>query len=57
MNITLPNTAVTDIGSEVTSGLSTYAPIVTLFIGIVLAFFIFETIIGVLRKDKNNDQK
>jgi hypothetical protein len=55
MNIELPETAVTDIGGEVTSGLSTYAPIVALLLGIILAFFVVEFIISVLRKKDTNE--
>jgi predicted permease len=56
MNITLPNTAVSDIGGEVTSGLSTYAPVITLLVGIFVAFFVIEFIIGLLRHKKENEE-
>jgi predicted permease len=56
MNITLPSDAVIQIGAQVSDGLSTYAPIIALLLGIMLAFFIVEFIIGTLRdkKDKND---
>lgn len=53
MEIELPPTSATDIGTEVTNGLTTYAPLVALFLGIVIAFFVLERIIDTLKNKKN----
>ena len=52
MEIQLPTSTAVDIGAEVTNGLVTYSLIVSLLIGIIIAFFVIEVIIGTLRKDK-----
>ena len=52
MNITLPNDAVAQILAQVSNGLSTYEPIIVLLIGIMLAFYIIEFIIGLIRDNK-----
>ena len=50
MNIEMPTSSASDLAGQVTSGLSTYASVIELFIGIVLAFFIIESIIKLFRK-------
>lgn len=56
MNITLPTSSASDIGAQVTGGLSTYSPLVILIVGLVLAFFIFGAIIEVIKTNKSNEK-
>lgn len=50
MNIPLPTSTVTDIGNNVTDLIGDFSIVVTLIIGILLALFVIEVIIGIIRK-------
>lgn len=53
MNFSLPAGAINDIASSSSSFISGVAPVATLLIGILLAFFIIEFIISTIRQNEN----
>lgn len=53
MIVEMPATALSDVGGQVTDGLASYSVIITLLVGVFLAFFIIERIVDMLRHKKN----
>jgi hypothetical protein len=56
MTITLPASTTAGIGDQVTSLITTLAPVIFLILGLLLAFNVIEFIVGLFRKIKD-DQK
>lgn len=55
MNITLPANATADLMTATSDLIATFSPIATLLIGIILAFFIIDSIINTIKTKQKND--